>query len=84
MFKAYRSYFDFRGRASRSEFWLFYLWLILAALALALGDNIVLSATGSQPLNLAFGAAFLVLWATSVIPFTAVAVRRLHDSNRSG
>jgi uncharacterized membrane protein YhaH (DUF805 family) len=44
-------YFDFRGRASRSEFWWFFLFGILAPLAGSLVDFGVFRMTGSQIFN---------------------------------
>ena len=29
MFTAYRRYWDFQGRSSRSEYWLFFLWVFI-------------------------------------------------------
>ena len=63
-----RAYADFSGRASRSEYWWFYLFTVLAtAAAGALGGTVG---------NLASIAFFL--------PSLALLVRRLHDVGRSG
>jgi uncharacterized membrane protein YhaH (DUF805 family) len=62
------AYAQFDGRASRSEYWWFYLFTVLAGLA----AEIVGSTVGS----LATLAFFL--------PGLALAVRRLHDVGRSG
>ncbi|MBB4305033.1 uncharacterized membrane protein YhaH (DUF805 family) [Rhodobium orientis] len=76
--KAMRHYFDFKGRASRAEFWLFTLFVILfgivtATIDIALGfaDEGALVFTG-------------LLSITHVIPSLAVSVRRLHDTDKSG
>ena len=70
----FRKYVDFSGRASRSEYW----WPALGyAIVYALADFIN-DRTGH------FGW-FESLFAIAVfLPFIAVTVRRLHDSNRSG
>ncbi len=67
-------YFDFNGRARRAEFW----WYILVYLIIA----IVLNVIGSiLHLNGLLGGLFgLAL----LLPSIGVAVRRLHDTNRSG
>ena len=62
------AYAQFGGRASRSEYWWFYLFTLLAGLAAEI--------VGSTVGNLATLAFFL--------PGLALAVRRLHDVGRSG
>jgi uncharacterized membrane protein YhaH (DUF805 family) len=70
----WRQYAVFNGRASRPEFWLWYLLNIVAALLLAfIGGAIGLHGYLSGIYNI---AAF--------IPGLAVSVRRLHDTGRSG
>lgn len=63
-------YADFNGRASRSEYWWFYLFSILMSWGAVLVDN-----TGvlSLLINLGF-----------MLPAFAAGARRLHDTNRSG
>jgi len=61
-------YADFNGRASRSEFWWFALFILLAA-------------TGLTYLSNPLGEAFLV---AVVLPLLAAGARRLHDTGRSG
>lgn len=64
----FRKYADFSGRASRSEYWWFALFIVVG--------NILLSFVGhSLPLLFALG---------TLLPSIAAAARRLHDSNRSG
>ena len=64
----YSKYATFRGRASRSEYWYFFLFTIIAGGALGAIDS---------TLSSAFSIA-------NIVPNLAVAVRRLHDTNRSG
>lgn len=61
-------YADFNGCASRSEFWWWALFVLVAGIVLS-GINFGLSG--------AFSLATLV-------PYIAVASRRLHDTGRSG
>lgn len=63
----------FQGRATRSEFWFFQLFLVLASLVLTTIDMVV----GTGVLSLIFSLVTL-------IPAIAVAVRRLHDTDRAG
>ena len=75
-----RKYLVFEGRARREEYWYFILFNILAGIILGVVDNM----TGT--LNLETGMGFLSgLYSLAVlIPTIAVAIRRLHDTDRSG
>lgn len=89
--RPWRHYADFNGRSTRTEFWLFFLffYLVLAVLVaapiVALDAVPVLDGRGdpSPAVMLAFIPAGLLILA-GVIPSIAVAVRRLHDSDKSG
>lgn len=85
---------DFNGRASRAEFWWFYLFtalvnivLALPYYALALGGAMVTDGGTASVLFIA-SIVWLVAWlSVSIalfIPFLAVGCRRLHDSGKSG
>lgn len=63
-------YVDFSGRASRSEYWWFYLFTVLLSWGAMIVDS---SGIISSIVNLAF-----------MLPSLAAAARRLHDTNRSG
>jgi uncharacterized membrane protein YhaH (DUF805 family) len=83
MFVACKRYFDFGGRSDRPEFWLFYLWLMLFGLSLWFGNYCAMRLLPSTALNLTFGAVYIAGLGASMIPFAAVACRRLHDTDRS-
>lgn len=68
-------YANFSGRASRSEFWFFYLFLLI-------GYGIAIS-TIFISIKLFIGIISLFVIAM-IIPSIAVTVRRLHDINKSG
>lgn len=71
---AMRRYFDFSGRSTRSEFWLFTLaMMILMVIAIAADSAI------ESP-----GVLAGLVYAAHVIPSFSVTVRRLHDIDRSG
>jgi len=75
-----RNYFNFSGRASRSEFWYFMLFCVLTAIGTLIPDIFFfwsLVAQGLGPINM---VASLVL----VVPGIAASVRRLHDIDRTG
>lgn len=69
-------YADFSGRASRSEFWLFTLFLILANMVFTL-TQVVLPTSSAGVLS--------TIWAFAMmLPSLAVSVRRMHDQEKSG
>jgi uncharacterized membrane protein YhaH (DUF805 family) len=67
------AYAQFSGRASRSEYWWFFLGSFLIGFALGVID----AALGSAVLSSLFVLGVL-------IPSIALNVRRLHDTGRSG
>jgi uncharacterized membrane protein YhaH (DUF805 family) len=70
MFQPLKKYAEFKGRASRSEYWLFFLFNFLVILtAMLLRDD---------------GSIVVLAWLGLAIPNLAVGVRRLHDINMSG
>ena len=74
----FEKYFKFDGRASKSEFWYFFLfcfvYFFFAGFLLGFG--------GASDATL--DGAILVLLIPIFIPSIAVAARRLHDINQSG
>ena len=70
---AFKKYFVWKGRASRSEFWWFYLFYIVGTIVTTLVDLIY----GVPVLNTVFSLALL-------FPFLSVFIRRLHDTGHSG
>lgn len=75
-------YADFDGRARRSEYWYFTLFNVLGAIAIML----VTMALGaiSDILGMVGTLAYLAYALGLLIPGIAVAVRRLHDTGKSG
>ncbi|MGK2926867.1 MAG: DUF805 domain-containing protein [Lysobacterales bacterium] len=63
-------FFDFNGRASRPEYWWFYLFTLLLSWGAILVDR-------TQVLSMFINVVFLP-------PAFAAGARRLHDTNRSG
>ena len=68
------NYANFQGRARRSEFWWFALANVVVFIAL-----FILGAIIKPLIFLAF-----IYWLAMIIPYIAVAVRRLHDTDKSG
>lgn len=96
----FQNYANFQGRASRSEFWWFYLFMVIVNAILAIPYQIgimstantvtvdeatgVVTSGGLSGLAI-FGIALLTIWTlATIIPLIAVSVRRLHDTDRSG
>ncbi|MDD7939999.1 DUF805 domain-containing protein [Actinomycetospora lutea] len=85
--KVLKQYVDFGGRARRTEFWMFVLFNAIAYILLALIDVLIgtasFAATGT---GFQFGGGLLSgLYSLAVLlPSLAVAVRRLHDTDRTG
>ncbi len=74
----YRRYADFQGRARRSEYWRFLLFLTAVSVVLTTVIGGLHTVAGPAT------AALLALLLLSVAPLVAVRVRRLHDVGRSG
>jgi uncharacterized membrane protein YhaH (DUF805 family) len=73
-FQSLKKYADFKGRASREEFWCFVAFVVIAnAVAGLIG--LLLGARGALP-----GVVGLLL----IVPQLSVAVRRLHDLGKGG
>jgi len=86
--KALRNYTGFTGRSTRSEYWYFALFNFIFAIAAMIVDNVLGTRITTDTINGAFGLPYgyiYLLYALAVlIPGLAVAVRRLHDVNKSG
>lgn len=77
--QALKKYATFNGRASRAEYWSFVLFNILFGIGLAVLDVLLGTVTdnGTGVLGTLYTLAVL-------LPGIAVAIRRLHDTDRSG
>jgi uncharacterized membrane protein YhaH (DUF805 family) len=74
-----KNYAGFSGRARRQEFWMFVLVNFVISLVLGIIDAVIGTRTDSGLGLLGAGYSLAVL-----IPSIAVAIRRLHDTGRSG
>ena len=94
MFQPLAKFADFEGRARRSEYWLFALfqfllgcvfWLIIGVIAAASsqGQGEAPSPAGGASVGI-IAVIFVLLWVALIIPTLAVAVRRMHDIDKSG
>lgn len=86
----FSNYSTWKGRASRSEYWWWYLFVVLVTLPFNLlymqtyFSVMVLGATDpSQVFNWAF-FLLLIVGLALFLPTIAMLIRRLHDTDRSG
>ncbi|MGQ0660359.1 DUF805 domain-containing protein [Sphingosinicella sp.] len=88
-------YFDFSGRSRRKEYWMFVilyivLYIIAGILDVQLGFATTTSTsefgdgTASASFNMQGGMLTMILQLALLIPSIALAVRRAHDTDRSG
>lgn len=75
----FSNYFKFSGRASRSEYWWFTLFITLMGIVAILADHAVTPGYARPD-----GFIELIWRLITIIPATSVSVRRLHDVNHSG
>jgi uncharacterized membrane protein YhaH (DUF805 family) len=73
-----KKYVEFSGRARRKEYWMFVLISFVISIILSMLDRII----GTQSAN--FGVLSGLYSLAVLLPSLGVAVRRLHDTNRSG
>lgn len=82
-----KKYFDFKGRARRSEFWWFVLFFVLVyflgSIVMTFIAGMLSEALGMDVAKLAIVLVTLVALAL-FFPSIAVLTRRLHDTGRSG
>lgn len=77
---ALTKYATFSGRAQRAEYWYFVLIYVFLYIGLSIIDAV--AGTFSAQVDMGLFGAFLAI--ALFIPSIAVAVRRLHDTGRSG
>lgn len=85
---SFKNYVNFRGRASRPEFWWFFSFIVLVYVALFVISNVgVATSPDSQAWNTLANVGIIgtITWfLVTIIPVSAIWFRRLHDSNKSG
>lgn len=64
----FSKYVDFSGRASRSEYWWFFLFILLACLASMFISDVL----------------YYIVSLGTLLPSLSAGARRLHDTGRSG
>jgi|EndMetStandDraft_4_1072995.scaffolds.fasta_scaffold205535_2 uncharacterized membrane protein YhaH (DUF805 family) len=76
-----KRYADFSGRSRRKEYWMYVLGLWIAIIVSSIIDG-VLGLTGM--IGGVYGPLTAIVYLGTLVPTIAVAVRRAHDSDKSG
>lgn len=74
------NYANFEGRARRQEYWMFVLFNLIFIIAIAMVSGFLASIFDAP----AFMGLYIIYVFGIFIPSLAVAVRRLHDTGKSG
>lgn len=74
----FSNYVNFSGRASRPEYWWFFLFMVLVSIVAAIIDAALFGSKNG------FGPTSIVLTLATLLPGLAVGIRRLHDIDRTG
>jgi len=77
--KAFKNYLNFSGRSNRSEFWYFFLFIIIGNFLTNLIDTYII---GYHPEEM--GIVTGIFFLATVIPQLSLTFRRLHDTGKSG
>ena len=73
--QAFQKYSQFSGRATRAEYWWFYLVTVAVTILASILD---------MALSIPFVSISTIYFLVSFIPNLSIQVRRLHDVNKSG
>jgi len=82
--KCLKNYGDIKGRANRSEFWWFFLFVVI--IYELLGLIFIIQKTDQNEHNLVLGMVLIrnIYLLAMLIPFVSVGIRRMHDVGKSG
>lgn len=87
----FKKYATFTGRASRSEFWWWYLAQVIVAVAISLigvlAGYATIDASGALTLGPGYWIAQILagIWfLATIVPWLALSWRRLHDADKPG
>ena len=75
----WKNYAKFSGRARRSEYW----WVILAQTLISTAFSLINMAAGDSVLGAVANVVISVYGLATLIPMISLAVRRLHDIEKS-
>lgn len=75
-----KKYAVFSGRARRKEYWMFFLFNLIALAVAALLDNLL----GLDYEDMGYGVIYSLYALAVLLPSLGVGIRRLHDIGNSG
>ena len=85
--RPWRQTFDFSGRATRREYWMFIvqLYLVLVLAIVGLGALAGTAGARTDESGMAgLGLGVILLFLIAFIPYLSASIRRLHDHDKSG
>ena len=76
-----KRYADFSGRSRRKEYWFYilFIWVVVLVLGIVEGMAGLTGMVGGV-----YGPLTTIFYLATLIPTIAVAIRRVHDSDKSG
>ena len=77
---AFKSYVDFKGKVTRPQYWYFILFHVIVYILI----GIIESVTGLRGDTGNAGMITNLYSLVTIVPFTAIGIRRLHDIGKSG
>ena len=80
--KCFKNCFNFKGRASRSEYWWFFLFIVMVNAVFEILTRIMYPS--GLEYNILLVAILIIICLFLAIAQIAVAARRLHDIGKSG
>ena len=87
-FEVLKKYAVFGGRARRREYWYFFLFNFLVGMVIAMivgfAAGLYGASTGTSVDDSTVEGIYDLYFLATLLPYLAVSVRRLHDTNRSG
>lgn len=78
--KVLMQYADFKGRARRKEYWMFFLFHVIFGIVLMTLDQVIGINFGES----SYGPLYLIYTLAVFIPTIAAMVRRVHDTGKTG
>lgn len=78
----FQKYATIEGRAVRSEYWFWVLFVVICSVILKVVDRTIF---GVDPVTQTSGGVFgLIFSLGTLVPYVCVGVRRMHDVDKSG
>jgi uncharacterized membrane protein YhaH (DUF805 family) len=80
----FKNFSNFKGTATRTEFWYFYLFNVLLNVITTTFDSFIVPSSGSGMGLASGGPLYLITNIALILPNLTIAVRRYHDAGFSG